>query len=277
MMTMQIITRQEAAQQGLSRYYTGKPCKHGHVAERQVSNHCCITCANKRQREKAKLTRVWSIDAQRRKKARQAAIDAGEKTYFHGIPCKRGHIAPRQTINGMCMECAKEKNSSEKMKAYKKQHKLKNKDRYLEKQRKTRAENPEKFKEYHRNYFQANKEKLTKQNRQRHKEKVAADPAYREKVRKQKEEWRINNRDYFTKYAIKRSTVLQKATPSWADLSAITTKYKERECMNGLTGVEHHVDHIIPLQGKNVCGLHVASNLRVILARDNLAKSNKHA
>jgi len=52
---MQIISRAEAKAKGLKRYFTGKPCKHGHVAERQVFNATCVDCqraANKRSRLK---------------------------------------------------------------------------------------------------------------------------------------------------------------------------------------------------------------------------------
>ena len=83
---MKIISRDDAIKLGLKNYFTGKPCKYGHISERQVANHVCVTCRNKRQRERARLVRVWSVDGQRRKQARQAAMESGASTYFHGIP-----------------------------------------------------------------------------------------------------------------------------------------------------------------------------------------------
>ena len=46
--------------------------------------------------------------------------------------------------------------------------------------------------------------------------------------------------------------------------------------VNKLTGIEWHVDHIIPLKGDVVCGLHVWNNFAVIPKVDNLRKGNYH-
>lgn len=41
---MEITTRRQAAERGMNRYFTGKPCKHGHIAERYVTSNACVAC-----------------------------------------------------------------------------------------------------------------------------------------------------------------------------------------------------------------------------------------
>jgi|ERR1700722_13275676 len=60
----------------------------------------------------------------------------------------------------------------------------------------------------------------------------------------------------------------------WADQAAILAIYRQAEFMTLTTGRQHVVDHIIPLQGRTVSGLHVESNLRVIEHRENARKHN---
>jgi hypothetical protein len=92
----------------------------------------------------------------------------------------------------------------------------------------------------------------------------------------QKKYYEENKAAYVAKLAKYRASKLQ-ATPLWADLEQIKRVYKACAKISERTGVEHHVDHIIPLQGKNVCGLHVEKNLAIISAKANLEKSNTFA
>lgn len=75
------------------------------------------------------------------------------------------------------------------------------------------------------------------------------------------------NPDLYAAHRNKRRTREDQALANWANLEEINTIYIC--CPQG-----HHVDHIIPLQGKLVCGLHTENNLQYLLASDNLAKSN---
>lgn len=72
----------------------------------------------------------------------------------------------------------------------------------------------------------------------------------------------------------------QQACPPWVyssrELCAeIEYFYENARQLTETTGVAHHVDHIIPIQGDTVCGLHVPWNLQVLTASENCSKQNK--
>jgi hypothetical protein len=62
--------------------------------------------------------------------------------------------------------------------------------------------------------------------------------------------------------------------PVWADKKAIRAVYEEARRLTQETGIVHHVDHDIPLNGRDVSGLHVANNLQVLTDTENLRKHN---
>jgi hypothetical protein len=70
-----------------------------------------------------------------------------------------------------------------------------------------------------------------------------------------------------------RAMRLQRTAP-WANWRAIENLHMEAARLTRVTGVKHEVDHIIPLLGETVSGLHVESNMRVVTKAANRAKSN---
>ncbi len=66
------------------------------------------------------------------------------------------------------------------------------------------------------------------------------------------------------------------ATPAWASISKMRDIYRQAKQISKTTGLQHHVDHIVPLTSNIVCGLHNEFNLRVIPAIDNLKKHNRY-
>jgi len=88
---------------------------------------------------------------------------------------------------------------------------------------------------------------------------------YKDRTPEQKGNW--------VAYIIARQTRIKKATPVWADLDAIKQFYIEAQRLTKETGIQHEVDHVIPIKGKFVSGLHVPANLQILTEKQNQTKN----
>lgn len=131
-------------------------------------------------------------------------------------------------------------------------------------------------KDYMTHYRKKNKEHLTEYCKEYNKEYYQTKGST---IRKACKEYRDSNKSKTTYWASKRRASKVNATPPWLteeQESFIHSVYSFRYRISGVVGREYHVDHIVPLQGENVCGLHVPWNLQVIPAKDNISKSNTY-
>jgi hypothetical protein len=75
--------------------------------------------------------------------------------------------------------------------------------------------------------------------------------------------------------AERRAKQLQ-ATPAWADKFFMQEAYALAALRTKILGFKWHVDHVVPLRSKIVCGRHCEANLRVIPAVINMSKGNRY-
>lgn len=94
---MNLITRKEARQRGLSRYFTGKVCPHGHITERYVTGKACVGCRRDKRRRQHWRANPVAV----RQRSRRAA--AKRKGY---APPPNEHACPSRPSDGQC-ECCK--------------------------------------------------------------------------------------------------------------------------------------------------------------------------
>lgn len=196
--------------------------------------------------------------------SRAEARAAGARRYFTGKPCRNGHVAERLSSNGTCLECERTRESKIVWTVNNPERKRRSSAKYYKK-------NSEKILTYgsayhvlHPDKAAARRRRMQETNPGRIAETVAA--------------WRQNNKHKMRAQCAKRRARLIMAMPLWLTaehFSQIEEVYSDAKRLEAETGAPHHVDHIVPLRGKTVCGLHVPWNLRAIPADDNLRKANK--
>ena len=139
-------------------------------------------------------------------------------------------------------------------------------------QREYRKHNPDKISERNKNTYNKNAAAIIEKNKKWAQEN-------KDKTREYKEDYRKRNPAKSRALLAKRRANKLSATPEWLTKEhhdQILSKYEERTRLTQETGIEHHVDHIVPLRGKNICGLHVPWNLQVLTATENMKKSNSY-
>lgn len=154
--------------------------------------------------------------------------------------------------------------------------------------KKWRDLNPEKSIEANRKWYEQNRTKklIADKNRrianlQKFLERERSSYARnRESALIKNEKWRRQNKPVIAAYAAKRRSAKAERTPPWLSVEqheAILKYYIEASELTASTGIIHHVDHIVPLRGKTVSGLHVPWNMQILTAVENLKKNNHHA
>jgi len=190
--------------------------------------------------------------------------------------CVNGHpLVPENVYkNGTCKTCLRARNKAWasnnkekkkeidarrckiKRKAASDAWTAKNKEKQLKAQKEWYARNKDKEKERHQKIYKENKDRILEVNR----------------------EWRSKNSHKMLHYTRKYQLSKIQRTPKWLTedhLVQIEAFYLYSKMLSDALGVQYHVDHIVPLQGENVSGLHVPWNLQVITASENMSKHNK--
>lgn len=181
-------------------------------------------------------------------KTRKEAVALGAKFYFTGEPCVRGHVALRK-VKGSCLECVRE-------------------DWAVDNERRKNKPKTEAAVAAGRRYYEKNREAVIA--------RASARPA--EEKRRLQAEYKNRNVDVVRADTSVRKRRHREATPKWltkAERLQMRDLYVQARKMTELTRERYVVDHIVPLRGEEVCGLHVPWNLRVITQDENLKKSNK--
>lgn len=177
------------------------------------------------------------------------------------VSCSFGHEPYFRITTGVCIECERQRS---------RQHKARKR---LEMTSEQKTKIAQYMSEYSKEYNKREDVVERKRARERQKYKERKD-YFSEKNRK----YRMQNPQKFAFHASKSRRGKKFATPEWLSsdqLNQIERFYEHARDCTITVGEKYQVDHMVPLKGKNVCGLHVPWNLQVLPSDMNISKGNK--
>lgn len=265
-------SRAEAKAAGSPFYFTGKPCKHGHVAKRRTTGICIECEALNRTRWREANREKTNAYARAARAANPEAARERDRKYREANPEKM-------------RECQRRYNESPEGRAKRKEYRR-------------RPDQMEKARERAKRNYQkpGAKERQLAYNRSPKRKEYFKEYGRRPEVKKRRRQLatkpkrKAMKRTYMAKYMDDpevraryvahnrgRRAKLAQQTPPWfeSERAAIERLYIEAATLTEETGIPHHVDHIVPLNHPRVCGLHCRANLQVMSATRNLSKGNR--
>jgi len=275
---MEILGYSQAKEKGVPRYFTGKPCKHGHIAERRVADRGCVVCSSERtaqhrernpnsSREVAKRYRQKHPERVKASKGRYNAENAdaitayNKKRYAENAEARRA-VAKKYREDNLekikeTQKAYRQKNA-DRLNANRRIHYIANIEHEREQARRRARETYEDRREYmasyYRDYYASNKDDFSKRSKQ----------------------WRDQNPDKCRQYHVNRKARFKEAEGSFSsdDIAAMMEDQdgKCKACAGSFDELGYHVDHIEPLSKG---GSNWPSNLQLLCPACNLSKGDK--
>lgn len=161
--------------------------------------------------------------------------------------------------------------NKEKIKLAAREHYLANREKRIEEARQYRVLNKQKINAKLKEKYTEKKDEILARNSKHYHTNKA-------KIKQKRDEYRKNNLALHNYRGALRHAAKLRATPKWLtdfDKQYIKHVYIQAKELQKLDGIPREVDHIIPLQGETVCGLHVPWNLQILTKSENSSKKNK--
>jgi len=291
MKNINVVQRKTAVELGLKRYFTGNPCKHGHISERHTSSGECVSCSSERARSdhSRRVKREWnsknalklSVQKKEWKRKNRDKVRSANQLWAdrnpnyqkdHYLKNKNKYKEYAENNSQSIKERMRKwrEDNKDRISEYEKEYYSKNSERKREFSRKWRESNPEKVREQRIDFFEKNKEYFARYARERR----SSDPVYAVSCRVRA---RINA--VFKYQGFRKSEKTEKILGcDWATLK----QHIERQFTKGMgwdNRDQWHIDHIIPLASakteEDVVALNHYTNLRPMWASENMSKGAK--